>query len=138
MVPAIHETLSGTLVGPAVVSPTSAVRGTMPFTATGDIIGPSTFSVHLAYSISKPGIIKYTGGSATLTDSLSHEMRFAFTGSAPLSLVFPGYNIFIEGPVKGGAGTFKNAAGTFSGDGAVKILTQTSVWILLTVKLRRL
>jgi hypothetical protein len=135
-VPAIHETLSGTLIGQGVVNPTSATHGTTAFTATGDIIGPSTFSGHLSYSLNKKGVTKYTGGSATLTGSLGDRIKVAFTGSGSLAGVTD-YTIFIKGPVKGGAGAFKNAAGTFSGNGEVNFLTR-SFTITLTVKLTRL
>jgi hypothetical protein len=135
-VPAIHETLSGTLSGQGVVIPTSASHGTTAFTATGEIIGPSTFSGHLSYSLTKKGATKYTGGSATLTDYRGDQIKVAFTGSGSLA-GGTDYTIFIKGPVKGGAGSFKNAAGTFSGNGQVNYLTR-SFSISLTVNLTRL
>ena len=132
----MHDTLSGTLVGQGVVTSTSPSHGTTSFTATGYIILPSTFSGHLTYSLNKKGATRYTGGSATLTDSLRDQIKVAFTGSGSLAGVTD-YTIFIKGPVKGGAGTFKNAAGTFSGNGEVNYLTR-SFTITLTIKLTRL
>jgi hypothetical protein len=135
-VPAIHETLSGTFVGQGIVTPTSPSHGTTSFTANGNIIVPSTFSGHLTYSLNRKGATRYTGGSATLTDSLGDQIKVAFTGSGSLAGATD-YTIFIKGPVKGGAGTFKNAKGTFSGNGQVDYLAQ-SFSISLTVKLTRL
>jgi hypothetical protein len=118
----------------------------MTFTATGAIIGPSTFSGHSSFSVYMPAnnfidVTKYTRGSATLTDSRGDQIKVAFTGS--LSSRFSAapvlfFDIFIKGPVKGGAGIFKNAAGTFSGSGGGVDDGTGSFRISLTVKLTRL
>jgi hypothetical protein len=122
----------------------------MTFTATGAIavaapasvgvpIGPSTFSGHLSYSFYATAnnvidVTWNTRGSAALTDSRGDQIKVAITGSS----FDPFLGIFIKGPVKGGAGIFKNAAGTFSGSGGGVNDGTGSFTISLTVKLTRL
>jgi hypothetical protein len=135
VVPAVHETITGSLSGHGVVSPTSLTKGKTTFNSSGNVIGSSTFDGSVSYSANKSHNIRYTKGVATLANSSGDVIDVSFTGAGPETGTSFTYSV--KGPVKGGAGTFARAAGTFTGNGSVNRATG-AFSIDLTINLKRL
>jgi hypothetical protein len=119
---ALHETIAGTYSGTAIASPTSEFKGTSDFRTAGTAIGPSSFDGSDSYSASKHNTVKYTNGTATLADTSGDEINVTFTGKGRGNGAGE-YSIFAKGSVKGGAGTYAGAAGSFSSSGTFSDIT---------------
>jgi hypothetical protein len=135
VVPAHRETIVSSLSGLGVVNATTMSTGTTSFRSSGTGIGLSTFDGGVSYSVNKRDAIKYTRGVGTLANLDGDQINVFYSGTGRESAA-ANFTFSVKGPVKGGAGTFAGAAGTFSARGSLNGATD-AFSINLTIKLKR-
>lgn len=135
VVPANRETIVGSLSGLGVVNAITISKGTTTFRSSGTGIGLSTFDGGVSYSVNKHDAIKYTRGAGTLANLDGDQINVVYSGSGR-DTGAANFTFSVKGPVKGGAGTFAGAAGTFSARGSLNGATD-AFSINLTIKLKR-
>jgi hypothetical protein len=129
------EKITGALGGSATPVSTAS-QGTEILYATGTttVLGAATFNGSVTYKDSKTKV-KYTGGTATLSNGTGSGVTVSFSGSgkdvsSSLSFVW-------KGSVTGGTETLSGATGTVHAKGSLDPAKGTFTISSLTVKLTR-
>lgn len=116
-----RETITGSMGGTLHFAQTTTKVGTASFQATGPftILGPASLAGSVRYSASRRNgfEVKYGNGSVTLSDSSGDTITGSFKGSGNTSGT--GVASFkVKGPVTGGTGLYRGAAGKLSASGS--------------------
>jgi hypothetical protein len=126
-----HETIKGSFSGTV-----SVAQGVASFKSSGtaSVLGAATCDGSEFYTLEKHHSVKYTGGTATLTDSSGDTIDLSFTGTGHVKSTTD-LTFSLKGSVSGGSGTYAGATGSFSGKGSFDIVTDTfSIHATVTLK----
>ncbi len=128
--------IKGSMSGTALVSATTSLTGTTSFGATGllSILGESSLAGSDSYAITHTKI-KYTNGSATLTDSSGDRINATFTGSGKVTSATT-FTLKTKGTVTGGTGAYAGAVGKYTSSGTFDSATGAFTITKLTVTLK--
>jgi hypothetical protein len=118
------ETIKGTMIGTAVVSPITSLAGTTSFGAAGtlSILGVSSLAGSDSYKVTKHDTIKYTDGVSTLSDDIGDTITATFKGSGKEKSAVD-FTYKDRGKVTGGTGAYAGATGTVTSSGTFNSLT---------------
>ena len=114
----------------------SVAQGAASFKSSGtaSVLGAATCDGSEFYTLEKHHTVKYTGGTATLTDSSGDTIDISFTGTGHVKSTTD-LTFSLKGSVSGGSGTYAGATGSFSGKGSFDIATDTfSIHATVTLK----